>query len=553
MSLTQYRAKRNFGRTVEPAGGKPVRRGSPAPLFVIQKHAASRLHYDFRLALEGVLKSWAVPKGVPTEKGDKRLAMQVEDHPLDYAGFEGTIPPGNYGAGTVMVWDTGTYETLEDNPAKALANGKLVVSLAGRKLKGQWTLVRMRHAPGRAENAWLLIKTGADARRVSAKADDTSALSGRSMKQIAFAGDKTWQSNRVKSVSGAKHSSPMRHHERTTNLSPRLKKLPAADPGFVEPMKARLEVDLPANNGWIFEVKLDGIRAIAVKDGSQVRLFSRLPRELTNGYPQIIEALRELPEKKFVVDGEIVALDDQGRSSFQLLQNLKRSSQNRPPVFFYLFDLLNLNGRDLKKLPLIERKAALENLLQNAPEPLRFSASFGATPAKVWEQIKKLGLEGVIAKKRDSSYEPGRRSGAWLKIKAQNEQEFVIGGYTTPQGSRQHFGSVLVGYYDGPKLVFASKVGTGFNTASLRSLYQLFQKHKTDTCPFANLPTTRQGRSGQGLTASEMKRCTWLKPVLVCQVKFLEWTRDGNLRQPVFLGLREDKKANEVVRETAAR
>jgi bifunctional non-homologous end joining protein LigD len=331
-----------------------------------------------------------------------------------------------------------------------------------------------------------------------------------------------------------------------------LASLPAEPPRFVEPMKARLHAELPADHHWLFEVKLDGIRAIATKEGERVQLFSRRPRELTAEYPQLVEALRRLPMKRWAVDGEIVALDEQGRSSFQVLQNRQRASARPPVILFYLFDLLNLNGRDLKAMPLIQRKQVLEELLKGTGTagPIRLSPVLEGRAAQIWKEVLRHGFEGVIAKQKDSVYEPGRRSGAWLKIKTHAEQEFVIGGYTPPAGARKFFGAIIVGYYSGHDLIFASRVGTGFDFGTLRSLHQLFQPLRTAACPFANLPTQRAGRFGQGLTASEMKRCVWLKPKLVCQVRFMEWTRDGNLRQPVFVALREDKPPGQVVRET---
>jgi bifunctional non-homologous end joining protein LigD len=332
---------------------------------------------------------------------------------------------------------------------------------------------------------------------------------------------------------------------------PGLKNLPKGVPRFLEPMKAHLEDELPDGPDWLYEVKLDGIRAVAVKDGPQVRLFSRRPRDVTDEYPEIVSALARLSARQLVVDGEIVAFDARGRTSFQLLQNRKRSG-SRTNLFFIMFDLLHLNGRDVISAPLVERRAMLEKLMGRNSGPLRFSVTLDATASRIWKEVNKLGLEGIIAKRRDSKYEPGRRSGAWVKVKAQNEQEFVIGGYTPPRGSRQYFGSILVGYYDARKLLFASRVGTGFNTRSLRSLFNIFQKLRTPDCPFANLPTQRSGKFGQGVTAADMKQCVWLKPQLVCQVRFQEWTHDDNLRQPVFLGLREDKKPTEVVREKPA-
>jgi bifunctional non-homologous end joining protein LigD len=317
-------------------------------------------------------------------------------------------------------------------------------------------------------------------------------------------------------------------------------------------MKARLQSALPTGGGWLLELKLDGIRAIAVKNGERVQLFSRLPRDLSAEYPHLIEALRKLPAKQLVADGEIVALDEKGHSSFQLLQNRKRETFQSNAIRFYLFDLLNFNGVDLKQEPLFKRRQLLEALLKKATGPLRLSASLDAPVSEVWREVVGRGLEGVIAKQRDSAYEPGRRSGAWLKIKTQTEQEFVIGGYTPPEGTRKYFGSLIMGYYKGHDLIFTSKVGTGFDFATLHSLHQRFQKYRTAACPFANLPTQRVGRFGQGITKSDMAHCVWLRPKLVCQVRFMEWTSDGALRHPVFLGLREDKKAADVVREKPA-
>lgn len=315
-------------------------------------------------------------------------------------------------------------------------------------------------------------------------------------------------------------------------------------------MKAKLTSHCPAGPEWGFEVKLDGIRAIAVKRGREVKLFSRRPREITSQFPEIAQALRAFPMTDAVLDGEIVALDEKGRSSFQLLQNARHAGPNRSPLRYYVFDLVHAEGRDLKALPLDKRKTVLGQALAGLPEPLRFSDTLDAKPEILWPEIQKLGLEGLIAKMRDSKYEPDRRSGAWLKIKARHEQEFVIGGYTAPQGARSYLGSVLVGYHEGGKLMFASKVGTGFDTKSLGSLFKVLQTLRTPECPFGNLPI--RGRRG-GFSAADMRRATWVRPKLVCQVAFMEWTTDGGLRHPVFLGLREDKKAKAVVREQAER
>ncbi len=510
VGLKAYKAKRDFERSPEPAGKTG---GDSGRLFVIQKHAASRWHYDFRLEMDGVLKSWAVPKGIPLQKADRRLAVEVEDHPLDYANFEGIIPPGNYGAGTVMVWDTGTYELLEHKP------GHLRIALHGRKLEGQWTLVQMKNT----EKDWLLIKSAADAKPI--RGVDESALTSRSMEQIAADRGDFWHS----------------HHE--------LNDLPRAVPRFVEPMKAKPVTALPKGK-WVYEIKFDGIRVLAVKRGDAVQLYSRNERSLTGSFPEIVAALGRLPCAEAVFDGEIVALDENGRSSFQLMQPFihgRGPRTDRPPMAYYFFDLLNLEGRDLAGLPLVNRRAVLEKLLPAGDALLRYSASFQKSPAALLKEIKRLGLEGLVGKRPDSRYEPGKRSGQWIKIKCTNEQEFVIGGYTPPQGTRQHFGSLVVGYYEGDRLLYASKVGSGFADATLASLYRQFQTSRVPACPFANLPSRRG--DPHGISAAEMKRCGWVTPEQVCQVRFTEWTDDGHLRHPVFLGLRADKAAREVGRE----
>jgi bifunctional non-homologous end joining protein LigD len=545
-ALEEYAGKRDFKNTREPKP-KTAGAGRRAPLFVIQKHAASHLHYDFRLEVDGVLKSWAVPKGVPFSKGEKHLAMRVEDHPFDYARFEGIIAPGNYGAGTVMVWDIGTYEVSGGDATKALKEGKLHLTLHGKKLEGEWTLVKIRHGNERGKDPWLLLKSGESLNPLSAQTDDESALSKRSMKRIAGDQDAEWVSNRA-----AASTAPAR--KRTGPVKKKvngLEKLPAGELGFVVPMYCKLAKTLPQGGGWLYEIKFDGIRAIAIKNGSRIEIYSRLGNDVTARFPEVVKRLEQLQCDKAVLDGEIVALEKSGRSSFQLLQMSRMPGEPRPPICYYVFDLLTLEARDLKSLPLSQRKETLQGLLPEGDEVLRYSASLQGKAAQLLEQIRKRGMEGLIAKEPDSIYEPGRRSGTWLKVKVIQQQEFVIGGYTEPQGARSHFGSLLVGYYKEGRLLFASKVGTGFDHRLLESLYDQFQKLKREECPFANLPEKRVGRYGQGLTASEMKRCTWLSPKLVCEVIYNEWTRDDHLRQPVFAGLREDKKPEEVVREIA--
>lgn len=528
MSLKEYVRKRDFRKTPEPDAAPATKKTGHR--FVVQKHDASRLHYDFRLEMEGTLKSWAVPKGMPFAHGEKHLAVQVEDHPLAYIDFEGTIPKGQYGGGTVMVWDQGTFEPLSKTPAKDLAKGKLHFVLQGKKLKGEWYLVRLRD-----ESQWLLIRGGENMRPVSRKQEDTSALSGRSMSQLSK-GDRVWQS---KSAS-----------ETASKTAKRRSARPAPLPKFIEPMKARLAAH-PPKGDWSYEIKFDGFRALALKGGSQVRLLSRNEKDFGAKFPEVMEAVLALKAQDAIIDGEIVALDSEGRSSFQLLQ-ARELGEERPPLFFYAFDLLQLDGEKLIDLPLLERRERLAGLLRGAPEVIRYSDSLGTDAKRLLAQVRKLNLEGLIGKRTDSLYEAGKRSGAWVKLKIQQEQEFVIGGYTDPEGTRPYFGALLVGVQKKGKLVYCGKVGTGFNHSVLKSLHAAFKKIARQTCPFANLPAKSGGRWQQGITAAEMKRCHWVEPKMVCQIKFGEWTRDNVLRQPVFLGLREDKDAGEVVREKAS-
>jgi bifunctional non-homologous end joining protein LigD len=525
MSLKEYARKRDFKNTPEPDA--KLARSGKGRRFVIQKHAASRLHYDFRLELGRTLKSWAVPRGIPFAKGEKHLAVEVEDHPVSYIDFEGTIPKGQYGGGTVMVWDRGTFEPLSKAPTKELESGKLHFVLNGSKLKGEWYLVRLRD-----EKQWLLIKAGEDMKPVSKKSDDTSVASGKSMKELSK-GDRVWQS---------------RPAHKQSKLVKRKSARPI--PRFVEPMKAKLVDRMPSGN-WIYEIKFDGFRALALRGGSEARLLSRNEKDLGGKFTEVMDAVSALEVKDAIVDGEIVALDEQGRSSFQLLQAFEMGKE-RPPLFYYAFDLLRLNGKDLRDLPIEERKAKLERLLKDSPGIIRYSASIEDADEDLLEKARELGIEGLIGKRVGSRYEVGKRSGAWIKIKIQQQQEFVVGGYTDPEGTRKYFGSILVGVYEDAKLKFVGKVGTGFNEEALRTLHAKFKKIGREDCPFVNLPEKRSGRYGQGVTPAEMKRCHWLEPAFVCQIKFAEWTRDDRLRQPVFLGLREDKEPKDVSRERAA-
>jgi bifunctional non-homologous end joining protein LigD len=564
MALEEYKRKRNFQRTAEPAGKPLPKKVKGASRFVIQKHAARRLHYDFRLEMEGVLKSWALPKGLPWKRGEKHLAVEVEDHPVEYEGFEGIIPEGQYGGGTVMVWDRGTYYVFGEQPLKSLREGKLHLVLDGKKAKGEWTLVRIRGREGE-KNQWLILKTGDDAKPISQKLDDQSVKSGRTMKQIAEARDAEWESGREadesatskfkarirKAVKKKADRSEVAHASRLRILDAQARgsrHLDKAKPRFIEPMKAKLVEEPPTTGDWLYELKFDGIRLIAIKNGEKVSILSRNQNEQSGRFPDIVEAIETLSVRECVIDGEVVALDEEGRSSFQLLQGLEMEGRENP-VYFYAFDLLQFDGKSLLNLPLEARKSVLERVCGDAGDPIRYSGPIGADARPLLKEVKRRGLEGIIGKLRNSVYEPGRRSGAWIKLKCVDEQEFVIGGYTPPRGARKHFGAVLVGYYDDKKLVFAGKVGTGFDGKMLSLLHKKFREEEREHCPFVDLPSKQNGQWVQGITPSMMKKMHWVNPKVVAEVKFLEWTRDGKLRAPVFVGLREDKKPTDVVRE----
>src|SRR5256885_14409106 len=550
MGLAEYKRKRDFKKTVEPAGKPLPKKVKGASRFVIQKHAARRLHYDFRLEMEGVLKSWALPKGLPWKRGEKHLAVEVEDHPIEYEDFEGVIPEGQYGGGTVMVWDCGTYYVYGEQPIKSLREGKLHLLLDGKKAKGEWTLVRIRGRDGE-KNQWLILKTGDDAKSISSKLEDQSVKTGRTMKQIADARDAEWQSGRGEAKSptsqfkarireaikkkvkdepvGKAHSRAVASakadrlpiaKQGTQSARPTIPstaKLPSGKPRFVEPMKAKLVEKPPATCDWIYELKFDGIRLIATKDHGKVSLVSRNQNDLSARFPEIVEAAKNLPADECVLDGEVVALDEKGRSSFQLLQ-AREMEGRKSPIYFYAFDLLQLDGKSLVSLPLEVRKTVLESVCGDAGDPIRYSGAIGGDANQLLKEVQRRGLEGIIGKLRNSAYEPGRRSGAWIKLKCVNEQEFVIGGYTPPQGARKYFGAILVGYYKGGKLVFAGKVGTGFTTKSLAALHKKFRAEERATCPFIDLPSKQNGQWVLGITPSMMNRMHWINPTFVAEI-----------------------------------
>jgi len=565
MGLKKYKAKRDFSKTAEPKGRKPLpKQVRGACRFVIQKHDARRLHYDFRLQMEGVLKSWALPKGLPWKQGEKHLAVEVEDHPIEYEAFEGVIPEGNYGAGTVIVWDRGAYYVYGEQPLKSLREGKLHLVLAGKKAQGEWTLVRIRGRDGE-KNQWLILKTGGSAKPPSKKLEDQSVKTGRTMKQIANERDAEWQSNREEKDTSARSTLKarikaalkkkdlehgVRKNETVGQATRLLKGLPSAKPQFIEPMKARLVDEPPKHGDWLYELKFDGIRAMAIKNDGKVSVISRNGNKLDARFPEIVEAVKNQPVREYVIDGEVVALDEDGRSSFQLLQGLEMEGR-KAPLRFYVFDLLQLDGKSLLGLPLEQRKQVLAKICENVGDPIRYSGEISGDVKSLLAEVKRRGLEGLIGKQRNSVYEPGRRSGTWIKLKCVNEQEFVIGGYTPPAGSRKYFGAILVGYYEIGKLRFAGKVGSGFTEKSLSMLHKKFREEEHDDCPFVDLPSKQGGEWVQGITPSMMKKMHWVNPKFVAEIKFAEWTRDQKLRQPVFLGMREDKAATEVKREAA--
>ncbi len=518
MSLKDYESKRRFERTPEPRPGQAAAAG---PLrFVVQQHRARRLHYDFRLELGGVLKSWAVPKGPSLVPGDKRLAVMVEDHPLDYGSFEGIIPKGNYGAGAVMIWDHGFYcsrETPDRDESErilldGLEKGRLTFVLQGQKLRGEFVLTRLKRGE---QNAWLLIKkTDSFASRDDVLKDDRSAATGRTLDEIAQEKTKTWTPG-----------------SRTPLLD--LSGAPQAQlPREVKPMLAQ-PVDRPFDRpGWLFEIKWDGYRAIGEVDKGSVRLYSRRNLSFEDRYQPIIESLKKLAHDA-VLDGEIVVLDPVGRADFSLLQKYQQTGSGA--LVYYVFDLLYLDGRDLRGLSLARRKAILEQILGFAAN-VRLSEHIEGQGVAFFNAAVERGLEGIVAKRADSLYREGRRSESWLKMKTRQQQEAVIGGFTEPRGSRRLIGSLILGVYEGNDLVYIGRAGGGFTERLLDDVHARLSPLAQAKCPFKERPKTDT-------------KPHWVKPELVCEVSFLTWGGDGHIREPIFLGLRDDKLPREVRRE----
>ena len=542
MALTEYKRKRDFGKTPEPPGA--VRRGAKArPLsFVVQKHAARRLHYDFRLELDGVLKSWAVPKGPSLDPGERRLAVHVEDHPLDYGGFEGIIPQGQYGGGTVMLWDRGNWTPLDPDPTRAYENGALKFRLDGKKLHGRWALVRMggRAAEERRDN-WLLIKERDDAALPGsggAILDESplSVKSGRAIAQIAADRDRVWESGGERRDPDP---DPPRRAAVRAMAIPGARKAPL--PEKLPVQLAKLAEHPPDGPQWFHEIKYDGYRLLARIAGGTARLTTRSGLDWTGKFPALAERLAALPVETAAIDGEIVDLRPDGAASFAGLQD-KIATGRTEALFYYAFDLLYRDGWDLAGAALEDRKAALAGIIApGSTGMLRYSDHQAGSGPAFFRQACRFALEGIVSKRRDQPYRSGRGD-SWLKVKCANRQEFVIVGFTDPAGRRQGLGALLLGYYDsGGVLHYAGRVGTGFGDAQLASLRQLLDRDERADPPVAALP---KGISRKGVH--------WTAPSLVAEIRFADWTEDRLLRHAAFEGLREDKSPEEVVRETAA-
>ncbi len=516
--LATYRKKRDFKQTPEPSGRKEK---APENMrFVVQMHRATRLHYDFRLEAGGVLASWAVPKGPTLVPGDRRLAMHVEDHPLDYRDFEGTIPPGQYGAGSVIVWDRGTYSLAEGtDPAAEIANGKIKFVLHGKKLKGEFTLVKIKAREDEHGEPWLLLKDRdehADAKYDPAKHPE-SVKSGKTLADIAAdPKSQTWQSK-----PSSRHAAAKRPRA--------VKRDPVPHPKAL--MLATL-VEKPFDDPqWLFEIKWDGYRALCTIEDGELTLRSRNGLDMLQRFPGLAELATAFKSVPVVVDGEIVSLDAEGRSAFQRLQE----SQKKPAGLTYaVFDLLYADGADLRQTPLEERKRLLERLIAN-DELVLYSKHVVGKGERLFEVARDRRLEGIIGKRRDSTYQE-RRSRDWVKIKTGLEQEFVVGGWTEPKGSRRGFGALLVGVYEKKSLRYVGSVGTGFTTKMLADLYERLRKIERKTSPFSN-------------DVDANAPVHWAAPQLVVEVRFAEWTRDGYLRQPAYTGMRLDKEPKDVVAE----
>jgi bifunctional non-homologous end joining protein LigD len=507
MGLKLYQKKRNFKKTPEPKGRITASSAKKKRLFIIQKHAASHLHYDLRLELNGVLLSWAVPKGPCLDPTVKRLAMHVEDHPLEYGSFEGTIPKGEYGGGTVMLWDKGYWLPEDDHPNAAYEKGHLTFQLHAKKLNGRWSLIRLK----KAEKSWLLIKSKDEFAKSIKKFDVTvkepnSVKTGKNLQEIA----------------GETDDPPINLKQKSM-------------PKKISPELATLVDKAPEGKEWVHEVKFDGYRLIAFKQNKQTKLFTRNQNDWTDKFTKIAAMINKLKIKDAIFDGEIVVLDQQHRSNFQLLQNSIKSGL-AGEFIYYIFDLLYYDKYDLRNLSLLERKKMLQKLLPKNHHYLRFSDHVFGSGKQIFKKSCQLGLEGIVSKLSNSPYIESRTKD-WLKTKCVKRQEFIICGFTPPQRSRQFFGALLLGTYNKHKeLIYHGNVGTGFTQASLQHIYKKMLPYKTEVMPFKQKP-------------SASSHVTWLKPKLVGEVEFTEWTKENSLRHPSFKGLREDKPAKQIIKE----
>jgi bifunctional non-homologous end joining protein LigD len=515
-SLKEYRKKRHFKETPEPSGKVGRQRGDT---FVVQEHHARRLHYDFRLEVNGVLKSWAVPKGPSLNPADKRLAVQTEDHPLEYGGFAGTIPAGHYGAGEVAIWDSGTFEpegTL--SAADQIERGELKFILHGKKLNGSFVLVRIRGRGNGAKKEWLLIKH-------RDYAADTSGPAGRVAEPMLPVRPK-----------GEPHDGHRRSDGQAPPKMPEGARKSAMPERPLQVALATLAERPSSDPSWIFEIKWDGIRTLARVDDGKVRLWSRTKRDITAEFPDLSAIAAAVNAREALLDGEVVVLDSAGKSDFQRLQsrmgvrNPSARLMRETPVVYYVFDILFCDGYDLRHIPLVERKEFLKGILGES-RLMRYSDHQIGEGEKLFELAQKEHLEGIIGKQASSAYPSGRTT-AWLKFKMDKEVDAVVGGWTEPRGSREYFGALLLGLYDGSKLEFVGGIGSGFTVESQKRLWPILQSLKTKECPFAKKPETRE-------------KATWVKPELVARARFEGWTEGTHLRQPRFVGLQEDRDPRE--------